>query len=79
MASDIDSAARLAAQTRAQDHAAKVSRQIATEASSKVSGEVGRARAYTRTFNHAMPIMFDQCYPGFYREEYAKLLVAGSS
>jgi hypothetical protein len=76
MATDIENAARQAAQERAQQHSAKVARQLAENAAAKEPTGEHATRAYTRVFNHSMPILFDQCYPGLYREEYAKRLAA---
>jgi hypothetical protein len=79
MATAIESRARMAAQERAQTQAAKVARQLAEAAADKEPNGDKATAAYTRVFNHAMPILFDQSYPEFYRQEYSRLLVEGSS
>ena len=77
--SDVDSLARQRSQERAQKYAADTARQVATDAASKVSGDVGRRRAFTRTYNASFPVLYDQVIEKYRREEYARLLVEGST
>ena len=70
---------RQRAQERAQQQAAKVSRQLAEAAADKERTGERATAAFTRVYNHSFPILFEQCYDDFHRQEYARLLVEGSS
>ena len=76
--SAVDDRAREAAQTRAQQQAAKVARQLAEAAAAKEPNGDKATAAFTRSYNHSFPILFEQSYPDFLRQEYARLLVEGS-
>jgi hypothetical protein len=72
---DIEQRARQNAQELAQAHARKVGRQIAEAAAAKESNGDKATAAFTRSFNFAFPVLYEQCYGDFFRQEYARLLV----
>jgi hypothetical protein len=78
MATDTENKAREIAQTKAQQHAARVGRELGAAAAAKERTGVRATQAFTRVYNHSFPVLYEQVYDGFLRQAYAELLAEGS-
>jgi hypothetical protein len=65
-------AARERAQERAQERAAKVAREIAENGAAKEPDGDRATATFTRAYNHSFPILYEQYFQGFLKEETKK-------